>query len=263
MPDFDINNMTMKKKQDTNASLPSLYSGKLDLLKTLGRIKWSNKHDCPAGYNYNEDGFVVTNENHLQISVNMMPYILTTLGEYQTLYQNTLALRVLNPNKQQCLVEEIIKYKFSVSFGRKPNTDILNKAIENAYAEISLSNVIANLHRSIFSFQSIWYSKDCSIGGRKQIYGILRDEYIDSVRSVMPIDTKFKTRCVADTTSESDHVVNVYWKHRGLDRKARSIHAMMEALEKLVDEGSQQVSIKSLCDMSGLSRNTIVNIIDK
>lgn len=248
------------KKNDKISSVPAIQLPEQSMLAVIGKIKWTNRYDCPAGYSYNEDGYVETDENYLQISVCMMPYLLGAIGEEEILFQNALALRILNPNKVKDHISTVLKYKYKASYYVMPNEVILNKAIDRAYDIVSLGEVINNVHRSIFSFQSIWCSKECTVGGKKQIYGILRDEFIDKVRSFMPIHTKFKTTCVAEETEESEYAVNVYWKNTGLDRKNRSRQAVVEALELLAQEGIENVTLAEIGAIAGLSRKTVGEI---
>lgn len=248
------------KKNDKISSVPAIQLPEKNMLATIGKIKWTNRYDCPSGYEYNDDGYVETDENYLQISVSMMPYLLNDVGEEEILFQNALALRILNPNKVSDIIEMVLKYKYKASYYVLPNESLLKKAINRAYSVVSLGEVINKLHRSIFSFQSIWCSKDCTIGGKKQIYGILRDEFIDKVRSFMPIHTKFKTSCVAEETEESEYAVNVYWKNTGLDRKNRSRQAVVEALELLAQEGIENVTLAEIGVIAGLSRKTVGEI---
>ena len=249
------------KRINKISTVPSIQKTSTDLLATLGKIKWTNRYDCPDGYEYNEDGYVETNENYLQISINMMPYLLTALGEYELLYQNAIAFRALNPNKHMDIIRPALQYKYKASFYKEPNRLVLEKALSDAYDVNDLGSILPKLHRGIFSFHSVWYSKDCSIGGRKKIYVILRDDFIDRVRSFMPINTKFKTACVAEESEESMHVVNVYWRNRGLDRKDRTTMALAEALESMAEEGIESATISEICKVAGLSRNTVGELL--
>lgn len=86
---------------------------------------------------------------------------------------------------------------------------------------------------------------------------------IDNVRKMMPINTKFKTTYVMDAAEETEYIVNEYWKHTGLDRRTRSKQAIAEALEQLLNEGKKTFTVVELANVSGISRNTILSIIDK
>lgn len=251
------------KKVDREKTVPSIQTYDKSLLAPLGKLRWSNKYDCPAGYEYNDDGYVETNENHLQITVNMMPHLIGAIGEYGILYQNALAFRALNPNKHRDYIEPVLSNKFRTVYFRMPNRVLLVKALDDAYSVDSLGDVLSTLHRGIFSFHSIWYNRDCPIGNRKKIFSKMREDFIDSVRNDMTIDTKYKTVCVAECTEESLHVIKVYWRSIGLDRKSRTSFALSEALESLATSGVERTTIKELCEISGLSRNTVGELLSK
>lgn len=250
-------------KKTKDLTIPSIQLPSKNILDTIGAIKWTNRYDCPNGYTFNEDGYVETDENYLQVNVSMMPFLLNAIGEEEVMYQNALALRVLNPNKHFDIVRLLIKYKFKSSYGREADTDKLQKAVERAYEVTDLGGVLKDMHRSIFSFQSIWCSRDCTVGGRKKIFGLLRDDYINRVRNYMTIETKFKTACVMDATNETEYAVNEYWKHTGLDRKTRSKQAVMEALEYLLSTGRESFTIVELAEVAGISRKTTAAILNE
>jgi len=232
-----------------------------DLLPFFGKIKWSNKYDCPVGYEYNADGYVETKENYIQVSVNMMPRLLNEMGEYHLLYQNAIALMVLNPDKGIDRVGIALKYKFNSSIGRFPNNTVLESALSDAYSTKSLGSVLHKMNKSIFSFYSVWYKKGCDIGGRAQIRGVIRNEVINRTRSFMPVNTKFKTACVMKSTEESEYAVNIYWKENDLDKQARIKQAVVEAIEELASDGVESTTIKEIGQVAGLSRNTVSRVL--
>ena len=93
--------------------LAMAYPG--SLLATIGSVTWTNVHECPTGYRWNNKGWVQTDEPYLQVKVNMLPYILTKIGEEELLYQNTLALRYLN-TKGRTELTAVLKYKYRASY---------------------------------------------------------------------------------------------------------------------------------------------------
>lgn len=246
----------MRKSNKTNVvpTIPGMSGNVLDL---IGSIRWTNRHDCPEGYEFNEDGYVQTNENRLQVSVNMMPFLLTTLGEYGVLYQNAIALRILNHNKQSDVIRDVLRYRFRTSYYRMPDPIVLATAVNDAYKLSSLGEVLHTLHTSIFCFHDIWYSKDCTEGGRKQIQQLLRKEYIERSRQLMSIDTKFKTAEVAAFTDESLYAVNCYWSSTGLDKKNRTIQAVIESINQLKEQGIVKYTYEDISRISGLSKRII------
>jgi hypothetical protein len=250
------------KLSDKISVIPSVLAYNNGLLASMGKLKWSNKYDCPEGYEYNEYGYVETNENHLQITISMMPFLLPSIGEYEVLYQNAVAFRALNPGKHADYIESALSYKFKTSYYREPDNDILQEALKNAFSVDSLGDILPKMHRSIFSFHSVWRKKDCTLENRKQIYGILRNEFIDKVRSMMTTDTKFKTICVAEATDKSFHIIGKYWESIGMDRKDRTAHALAEALESMAADGIENTTIEEICRVAGLSRSTVGKLLN-
>ncbi len=247
----------MRQKKDKISIVPAILTMSKNVLDIIGDIRWTNRHDCPEGYVFNEDGYVQTEENRLQVSVNMMPFMLSSLGEFGVLYQNAIALRMLNHNKPMDIIQDVLKYKFNSSYYRKPDPVLLAQAITAAYSIDSIAEVLKDLHSGIFSFYDIWYSKDCTEGSRKQIQKLMRDKYIDESRQLMTIDTKFKTQDVADFTDASLHAVNCYWTKTGLDKKNRTIQSVVESIGKLKSLGVGNYTYKDISELSGLSRKTI------
>jgi len=247
----------MRKKTDKISIVPAIPAMSRNILDIIGTIRWTNRHDCPEGYAFNEDGYVQTDENRLQVSVNMLPFLLPTLGEYGVLFQNAVALRMLNHNKPRDIIQDVLKYKFNTSYYRKPDPLLLAKAVSDAYCLDSLSEVLPKMHTSIFCFHDIWYSKDCTEGGRKQIQKLLRNDYIDKSRQLMSIDTKYKTKEVAAFVDESLHAVNCYWTKTGLDKKNRTIQSVIESVDKLKSIGIENYTYNDIARLSGLTRQTI------
>lgn len=247
----------MRKKNEKISIVPAIPTMSRNLADLIGNIRWTNRHDCPEGYVFNDDGYVQTEENRLQVTVNMLPFLLNALGEYGVLYQNAIALRMLNHNKPRDLIQDVLKYKFNTSYYRKPDPLILAKAVNDAYSLESIGAELPKLHTGIFCFHDIWYSKDCTEGGRKQIQKLLRNDYIDKSRQLMSIDTKYKTKEVAAFVDESLHAVNCYWVKTGLDKKNRTIQSVVESVDKLKSIGIEDYTYNDIARLSGLSRKTI------
>lgn len=237
--------------------------GPKSLLETMGSIKWTNLHDCPTGYKWNEDGWVQTEVPYLQVTVNMLPYLLSKLGEEEILYQNMLALRYLN-TKGVDELKKALTYKFRMSYFRQPDTVVLNNAVVKAYRIDCLSEVISVLNRDIFAFYDIWYSTECTVHGRKQIQSIIRQEYIERSRNLMPICSKYKTQEVMEFADVSRYAVDLHWKMTGLDKTTRTGRAIGEAFEELMQKhGMFDITQQMIADTAGVSVRTLQSHLTK
>lgn len=254
----------MRTKKDKISIVPSIQQPNGNLLDAIGKVRWTNKHDCPDGYVFNDSGYVQTDDNRLQISVNMMPFMLPSIGEFGVLYQNAIALRILNHNKQIDIIKQLLKYRFYKAYFRLPDMDILDKAVEAAYALNSVSDIVGTLNKSIFCFHDIWYSESCTEGSRKQIQKLLRNDYIDKSRQLMTIATKYKTKDVAEFADTTLYAVNCYWSDTGLDKNTRTIYSVIEAIEELSRDGKKVTTreIAATAGMSGQTTRGVAKMID-
>lgn len=249
----------MNMNMNMNNELAVAYPG--SLLSTIGSIVWTNAHDCPSGYRWNEDGWIQTKEPYLQVRVNMLPYMLTKLGEEELLYQNMLALRYLN-TKGRTELTAVLKYKFRMSYYREPKDVVINNAVSRSYAVNKLIDVLPKLDKDLFGFYDIWYSKECTLNGRKQIQAIIKQEYIEKSRELMSIDTKYNTKCVMEFADVSKYTVDKHWRVIGLDKKGRTARAIGDAIEYLMnEEGKDIFSItqKEVASVAGISVRSLQN----
>jgi len=233
----------------------------VSVLDMLGSIKWSNANDCPNGYDWNEEGWVITDEYHMRITFNMLPFMLPLLGEYQLIFQNALALRCLNA-KQVDVIAILIKFRFRNSYAYNVSDDILHKAVEDAYALEDITSILPTLSDKIFAYRDVWISKDCTNDVRRKAGRIIRGRYLDEMRSFMTIDTKYKTKEVAEFTEESIYAVKSYWEDTGLTKKLRTVHSILEAIELLVQEGVV-ITQAAIAEVAGISIPTASKIIDR
>jgi len=231
------------------------------ILDMIGSIKWSNANDCPNGYEWNEEGWVITEEYHMRISFNMLPFMLPLLGEYQLIFQNALALRCLN-TKQIDVIAILIKYRFKHSYSYDIDEEILHKAVSDAYLIEDISVLLSSLSDKIFAYRDVWISKDCTNDIRRKAGRIIRGRYLDEMRSFMTIDTKYKTKEVAEFTEESIYAVKAYWEDTGLTKKLRTVHSILEAIELLVQEGVV-ITQATIANVAGISIPTASKVVDR
>lgn len=235
------------------------------LVDTIGSIKWTNTHDCPPGYVWNEEGWVQTHEPYLQVCVNTLPYLIKELGEEGLLYQNLLALRYLNTKGKEELISAL-KFNFRMNFFRYPDELLLSKAAKRAYDVDKLMDVLPSLHKNIFSLYDIWYSKTCSLKGRKQIQAVIKQNYIEQSRRLMSIATKYKTKCVMEFADVSEYSVKKHWKVLNLGKKDRTAKAIGDAIQYLIQEEGKalfDLTQKEIADIAGITERSLREHYDK
>lgn len=232
-----------------------------NMLDMLGSIKWSNAKDCPAGYSWNDEGWVITEELHMRITFNMLPFMLSQLGMYQVLFQNALALRCLN-NKQADIIKVLVKYRFKNSMLFEPDEITLDKAIDDAFNVEDIPSILPLLSDKIFAYKDVWVSNDCTNDIRRKAGRIIRGRYLDDMRSFMTIDTKYKTKDVAEFSEESIYAVKCYWEDTGLTKKLRTVHSVLEAVEYLAQEGVK-ITQESIAIVAGISIPTASKLVDR
>jgi hypothetical protein len=220
-------------------------------------IKWTNTNDCPNGYEWNDEGWVQTNEPHLQVKVNTLPYLLSKLGEYNLIFQNTIALRYLNPHPKSIILK-VMQRKFMQSYMRYPEEDLLTDAVDAAFEVENIRDVLSWVSKDIFSFQDLWFSVDCTFTGRKQLATILKQRYIESCRSIMPINSKYNTKGVMDFTSTTEYAVKQHWKMTELDANTRTGRAILEAIEQIqIMNPDEKLTQTKIAEVAGLTVRTV------
>lgn len=232
------------------------YDSLLERASTWNKeIKWTNKFDCPPGYTFNEDGWVKTSVPYPKIHVCLLHYKQTKLGEYQLLLQNLLALRILNDIPHDQLVLALInRYKQSM-FGKSPEIDVLEQAINNSL-NITDSSGLPKFDHDILHFDDIWYSAEFTHGGKAQIKALIRNRTMDDIRDLMPINKKYNNEEVKKETEATNYSMKVYWKDKGLDKKSRTISALAEAIT-FIGDNYFELNNNNIMEISGLSTATI------
>lgn len=219
-------------------------------------MEWSNKHTCPEGYKWNEFGWVQTDIMFLQVTVNMLPYMLNRLGEYGVMYQNAIALRYLNPKKHRDQIRSALYNRFKFCYLRLADDEILDRAIENAYSIENIKDVLPNLSKEIFYFYDIWFSSDCPLEGRKQIQAIIKQDYIAKSRSLMSISTKYITKEVMSFADVSEYAVKKHWDELGFSKKDRTTLAIMDAIA-LLEKENKEITEENIVKIAGVSLKTL------
>ncbi len=232
------------------------YSTLLERAATWNKeIKWTNRYDCPPGYNYNEDGWVKTSVPFPKIQICLLPYKVSRMGEYQVLLQNLLALRILNNVSHDQLVLALInRYKQSM-FGRTPNKETMTQVISDSIGITDSSN-LPKFDRDILHFDDIWYGTGFTAGGKAQIKAEIRNRNVDTIRDMMPINNKYDSVKVQQEAEVTKYAMSTYWKERGLDKKSRTISALAEAVT-FIGDNSIEFNNENIKEISGLSVPTI------
>ena len=190
----------------------------------------------PASYTFNTEGWVETRTPYPKFTVSFLPYLFSKLGGYELLLQNLLALRLLN-NRPHEELEAALRNRYKqANMGRAVDDDIMDKVIEKSRA-ITDTSALPPICDDILQFDTIWFAYDCSAGGRSQIKSIIRNNYIGAIRSMMPVDSKYKTKDVMKEADVSKYSVNSYWKSNKLDARGRTLSAIIEAVEEASDCG--------------------------
>ena len=224
-------------------------------LSSNNKIKWTNRYECPPGYTFNEEGWVETRSPFPKISVIMLPYLLNSLGEYELLLQNLIALRLLNDFTHEDL-ELALKYRFKQAFfGRAVKHEVFDAVVKKSRTITDTAD-LPELCSDILKFDSIWYSRFALVKNTSSIKKRLKINYISSIRDLMPINKKYITKEVMSEAELTKYAVNTYWKTIGLNAKNRSISAISEAVSEISDIG-QELTQKTLSEVAGVSVRSI------
>ena len=225
------------------------------LLSKLKKVKWTNRYDCPPGYSFNEEGWIETDLPYPKITVSFLPYLFNKLGEYQILLQNLLALRLLNDRTHSDLEKALWNRYTQARFGQTPDK-VIFKAVVAASRKITNTSDLPSFDDAILSMDTIWYSKDFSEAGKASIKKKLRNNYISAIRSLMPINRKYKTVEVMDEADVSKYAINQYWKENELDARTRTVSSIVEAVDSLKDE-DKELTLTNISLVSGVSTRSI------
>lgn len=88
-----------------------------------------------------------------------------------------------------------------------------------------------------------------------EIYTV-RMDYIDSIRSIMPIKYKYTTEAIASTIGWAADIVESYWEYTGLSKEIRNRFAVTEAMEYLSSTNGHMCA-NSITKLTGLSLNEV------
>jgi len=234
---------------------------KSSILPAIGKIKWTNKYDCPTGYEYNKDGYVITKEAYPKLAVIFLPHMLRTLSVGELLYYNLLVLYVLNPNKPYSILLNAAVNRMKQAFGGMAIVD--DDTLEEVTTEFKRfeGNVIEELPTEFCRMDTIWYSSECKTQHVSTIRYLIKEEAIDKTRDTMAISTKYKTKDVSEMSGYSKHIVRKYWKKRGLDERMRILNTVSEALTYLGEQGIDDPTQQQIAEVAGMTRKTIANNI--
>ena len=149
--------------------------GLLDKARNVHEIIWTNRFDCPDGYEFNDDGWVETMTAFPKISVSLLPHLSTKIGEYQLLFQNFLALKFLNNLPDNILKAALWNRATQAMLGRNPSVDVFEDAV-SAAIKITNGSKFPVFSDDIFKMDTIWYSKECKEAGRSAIKQKIRNK---------------------------------------------------------------------------------------
>jgi DNA-binding Xre family transcriptional regulator len=128
----------------------------------------------------------------------------------------------------------------------------------SAVQQISSPDDITGIPLDILRFDTVWYSRDCTLNGRRGILRYMRNLGITMVRETMEIHRKYKTKEVMKDTELSKYAVLEYWKEVGLSTTDRTLAAIVEAKLYLQDEvGRIKIKQRELAAVSGVALPTI------
>lgn len=237
------------------APIEKKYNRIMERIEDARNIKWTNKYDCPPAYSFNKDGWVQTIIPFPKISINFLPHLVKRLGEFELLLQNLLALRLLNDKPHAVLVEALCNRYAQAFFGRSVDKEVLRRVVKvsegiNAYTELPVFS------EDIVKFDTIWYSKECSLNGRFEIKQLLRNNYISNIREMMPINKKYVTKEVMTEADVTRYAITQYWDINDLTAKNRTAAAIVEAMQEILDSG-RDLTKSELALLSGVSIRTI------
>lgn len=216
-------------------------------------IKWSNKYDCPDGYVFNEDGYVITSVPYPKMGVSIAPWQLRELTPLALFSWNLVVLMLLNPELDVEYLSSHLNSNMYNNIGRRLAYDELEKGINNAMSVRTLED-LQGIPAYIFKFDTVWYERNSTIKSVRDVVRIRDAETIDIARDMMEIDKKWKTSEVSIYTDRSQYVIRNYWKQRGFSTTDRTIAAIVEASDYITREmGGESMDRKLLSEVAGVS----------
>jgi predicted transcriptional regulator len=227
----------------------------IDLMDSATIITWSNKYICPAGYNYNEDGYVITNRPFplVRACIGMsFWFLIKLLGLKEYIRQNVIALRLLNPEVHRAILSSALWGAFKRS-GLTLDRNVYDEIVREVFTLTELPALNSN----IYTWRETWFSSTCEYDTVSKVIKQSNSIRIDADRELMDIDKKYITKDVADFTGFSHYRVDRYWSEKKWPKKLRTLYTLDEAVEELAKKGITDPSRKELSEVSGLSTGTI------
>jgi hypothetical protein len=227
----------------------------IDLMDSATVITWSNKYICPAGYNYNEDGYVITNEPRpfIRSCVGLMfGFLVRKLGMNEYIRQNLIVLRLLNEKCHRAIIGAALWHAF-----KKAGFHLDKDAYNNIVAEVFEMTSVPVLDSNFISWRRTWFSSACSYDTISKVVRLENSNKIDSDRELMTVDKKYITAEVAEFTGFSRSRIDRYWSDKSWTKKLRTLYTLDEAVNELAKAGELDPSRDQLAITSGLSVGTI------
>lgn len=217
-----------------------------DIINKSGPIKWTNRYDCPPGYNFNEDGWIETDIPYPKVSI-ISPIFLSNkrYSPIDYVLQNLIALRILNNKPHELLLQVILHKvkKHGFIFPIEVIDDIRERSLS-----ISTYDDFPPIDRSILRWDTLW----SNTMGRAQINKRRTFHHISDTRENMTISKKYKTIPIKEEAKVTIYAVKEYWSEMGWSAKDRSKKAILEALEDHED-----ATVLELSTITGLSLPTV------
>ena len=227
----------------------------LSLMDSSTTILWSNKYVCPSGYNYNDDGYVITNRPlpFVRACIGLsFGFLIKLLGLKEYVRQNVIALRLLNGDVHKAILSEALWNGFKRS-GLLINRELYDSVV----AEVFLLNEVPLLNSNFLSWRSTWFSRECDYDTVSKVVRQENDIKIDSDRELMTVDKKYVTADVVEFTGFSRSKIDRYWAGKEWTKQLRTLYTIDEAVTELAKKGVTDPSRSDIAEVSGLSINTI------
>ena len=221
-------------------------------------IKWSNKYCLPPGYEWNDEGYVITAVPYPYIRVaigRMFSFLMRKLGVKEYLRQNLIALRLLNEDVPSLVIGGRLKVALR-NAGLNPDCKLIDELVEKVYA---LDRVPA-LSPSILTWRSTWFNEDCKYDTVSQVLKAENSGKIDADRDLMKIHEKYVTECVAEFTGFSRRRVDAYWKEKEWTKKDRTLFSIEEAYQELSHNSIAPTKAR-VAELAGVSTRTYERIL--
>lgn len=226
----------------------------IDLIDSGTSITWSNKYVVPKGYEYNDLGYVITNEPRpmLRACVGVVfGFLVRMLGLREYIRQNLIVLRLLNPGVHRSIL--VTAFYYSI----KKVLVVDRVLVDEISKEVYELTEIPTLNSNFISWRRTWFSEGCAYDTVSKIVRLENNNKIDSDRELMPIHTKYITMEVAEFTGFSRSKIDRYWSEKQWDKKLRTLFTLDEAVTELNRRGIAEPDRKQLAEVSGLSVATI------